>query len=213
MKWPDDYINQILCGNCLEVMKGIPDKSIDLILTDPPYGVNLKYESYNDTEENWFNLFTSIIPEFKRISKMVIMPSCQISRLEWIYKNFPPDWLICWYKGSVGCSAYVGFNDWEPLLVYGKIHTKLHDYLHYNPSIEFQDYDHPCPKPLGWAKYLIKSATNENNVVLDPFLGSGTTAVACKDLDRKYIGIEISEKYCEIARKRVERHIPNMRLF
>lgn len=72
---------------------------------------------------------------------------------------------------------------------------------------------HPCAKPTDLINKLLLVHSNEGDIILDPFLGSGTTAVACKDLDRKYIGVEINEKYCEIARKRVERHIPNMRLF
>ncbi len=90
MKWSEDFINQIITGDCLEVMKNIPDKSMDLVLTDPPYGVGLKYESYEDTEENWFALMKPLIPELIRISKMVIMPSCQIKRLGFFYTQCPP---------------------------------------------------------------------------------------------------------------------------
>jgi len=92
----EDIINKVHCADCLELMKDIPDKSVDLVLTDPPYGVNLDYDIYQDTEENWFKLMEKIIPEVKRVAKMVIMPSCQIKRLKWIYNHFPPDWLICW---------------------------------------------------------------------------------------------------------------------
>jgi DNA modification methylase len=212
MKYPEDYINKILCGDCLDLMKGIPDKAIDLIVTDPPYGVNLAYETYDDTEENWFKMFSSLIPEIKRISKMAILPSCQIKRLPWIYSNFPPDWLICWYKGSTGCASFVGFNDWEPLLVYGKAKgVCMHDYFQSQPD-PFKSH-HPCPKSVSWAKWLIlranPSVINDKNecvsdgIILDPFVGSGTTAVACKELGRKFIGIEINPKYCEIANRRL----------
>lgn len=205
--WPDDYINQIINADCLEVMKQMPDKCIDLVLTDPPYGVNLAYDIYEDTEEKWFELMEKVIPELKRVAKMVIMPSCQIKRLEWIYKNCPPDWLICWYKGSTGSAAYIGFNDWEPHLVYGKINTNMHDYFRATP--EPQDNGHPCQKPLLWAEWLISRATEENQIILDPFLGSGTTAVACKKLNRRFIGVEISEQYCAIARQRLAQGILN----
>ena len=94
---------QIIHGDCMEAMKQMPDKAFDLCLTDPPYGVNLKYNTYKDTEANWFDLMDRFIPEARRIAKMVIMPSCQIKRLDWFYKNHPPDWLICWHKGSTGC--------------------------------------------------------------------------------------------------------------
>ena len=199
----EDMIDKVHCADCLEFMRDIPDKSIDLVLTDPPYGVGLKYESYDDTEENWYKLMDKLIPELKRISKMVIMPSCQIKRLGYFYKNHSPDWVMCWYKGSTGCSAYTGFNDWEPHLVWGKNNSTMHDYF-YTPNTEkMGSYGHPCPKPITWAKWLIHRATKPKDIVLDCFLGSGTTAVACRELDRHFIGIDISSEYCAIANKRL----------
>lgn len=205
MKNIEEIKNTVIQGDCLEVMKDIPDKSIDLVLTDPPYGVNMGYDIYEDTEENWYKLMDKIIPEAKRVGKMVIMPSCQIKKLKWIYENYPPDWLLCWYKGSVGCAGYMGFNDWEPHLVYGKNNTNMHDYFKAIP--EPQKNGHPCQKPLDWAKWIIARATKENDIVMDIFNGSGTTCVAAKQLKRNYIGIEISEKYCEIARQRLRQGI------
>ena len=194
--------NHIYQGDCLEIMKTFEDNSVDLVLTDPPYGVNLDYDVYSDTEEAWFDLMDKFIPEARRISSMVIFPSCQINRLDWFYKNHKPDWLICWYKGSVGHAAYVGFNDWEPHVVYGKNNTHMHDYFR-TQTQKMGDFGHPCPKNVEWAKWVISRATEEGQTILDPFLGSGTTAVACKQFNRNYIGIELSEKYCEIARQRL----------
>ena len=200
----EEMINQIITGDCLEVMKDIPDKAIDLVLTDPPYGVGLKYESYDDTEENWFSLMKPLIPELIRISKMVIMPSCQIKRLGFFYTQCPPpNWVMCWYKGSTGCSAYTGFNDWEPHLVWGKNNSTMHDYFYTPNTKKMGSYGHPCPKPITWAKWLIHRATKPNDIVLDCFLGSGTTAVACKELDRRFIGIEKEPKYVAIAKERL----------
>ena len=188
-------------GDCLELLKTIPDKSIDLVLTDPPYGVNLGYDIYIDTEEHWYELMIKVIPEMQRIGKCVIMPSCQIKRLPWIYANFPPSWLVCWYKGSVGHNAMVGFNDWEPHLVYGKPNRIMHDYFKATP--EAFENGHPCPKPISWATRLINMATNEGDTILDPFMGSGTTGVACVQLNRSFIGYEISPDYFKIAEKRI----------
>jgi site-specific DNA-methyltransferase (adenine-specific) len=203
--WLEEHKNSIICGDCLQLMKQIPDKSIDLVLTDPPYGVNMDYDTYQDTEENWYALMAKIIPECKRIGKMVIMPSCQIKRLKWIYDNYPPDWLICWYKGSVGSAGFIGFNDWEPHLVYGKNNTNMHDYFRATP--EPQDNGHPCQKPVSWANWLISRATKEGDIVMDIFNGSGTTCVSAKQLKRNFIGIEISERYCQIARERLRQEI------
>ena len=197
-------INKIYQGDCLEIMKTFPDKSVDLVLTDPPYGIGLKYDVYDDSEDNWFKMFDKLIPEIKRISKMSILPCCRIKALEWIYKNHPPDWLICWYKGSPGHRSFIGFNDWEPLLVYGKNEgVQMHDYFQQNNIEEMGGNGHPCPKSVKWAEWLIDRASQKGQIILDPFLGSGTTAVAAKKLGRNYIGIEISEKYAKMAEERV----------
>lgn len=196
---------QLILGDCLKELKKMSDKSVNLILTDPPYGINLKYDSYNDTEENWLNLMTKFIPEAKRVAKMVIMPSCKINKLEWIYKNYPPNWLICWYKGSPGHSSYIGFNDWEPHLVYGRTKNRLymHDYFQTKASPKKGTLHHPCPKPIEWAYWLIEKASDEGMTILDPFMGSGTVGVACKKLNRDFIGIEIDSGYFKIAEERI----------
>ena len=202
-------------GDCLEIMKSIPDKSVDAVITDPPYGVNLAYSTYNDTEENWYELMGNVIPELKRVAKMVIMPSCQIKRLGWFYEHFPPDWMICWYKGSTGQASYIGFNDWEPHLVYGRTKNNLymHDYFQTRASEKAGTFGHPCPKPVDWAKWLISRATETGDTILDPFMGSGTTGVACVQTGRNFIGIEICEDYFNIAKKRIEQAQMQLNLF
>jgi site-specific DNA-methyltransferase (adenine-specific) len=196
----------LLHGDCLELMKTIPDKSIDLVLTDPPYGINLKYDQYEDSENNWYDLMNKVLPEIIRISKMAILPSCQIKRLEWIYKNYPPNWLMCWYKGSTGHASYIGFNDWEPHLVYGRRlnNQYMHDYFQSKPSPKLNTFGHPCPKPIEWAEWIItRVARNDKITILDCFMGSGTTGVVAKQLGHNYIGMELSKKYFDIATERI----------
>ena len=203
MKKIDDIINQIHCADCLDFMKDFPDNSVDLVLTDPPYGIGLEYDIYDDTKDNWYALMLKLVPSCKRVSSMSIMPTCRIKAMGWIYANIPPDWLICWYKGSPGHRAFVGFNDWEPILVYGKNKgVQMHDYFYCQPT-PFNN-GHPCPKPLGWAMWFISRCTKPNDLILDPFCGSGTTCVAAKMLGRRFIGIDISSDYCKIARQRLE---------
>ena len=198
----------VVQGDCLEVMKTFEDKSFDLVLTDPPYGVDLEYDTYKDTEGAWFELMDKFIPEARRVAKMVIFPSCQIKRLDWFYSNHRPDWLICWYKGSPGHVSAIGFNDWEPHIVYGRTDgLNMHDYFQTRPTEIMGAYGHPCPKPIEWARWLIGKATKEGNRVLDPFMGSGTTLFAAKQLNRDAVGIELSPAYCEIARKRLSQEM------
>jgi DNA modification methylase len=146
----------------------------------------------------------NVLPEIIRVSKMAILPCCQIAKLKWIYTNYPPDWLICWYKGSTGHRSFIGFNDWEPHLVYGKNRSNLamHDYFQ-TKCMEMGSFGHPCPKPLEWAIWLIDRASKETDLILDPFLGSGTTACACKKLNRNFIGFEINPDYVKISNERL----------
>jgi len=200
-------INTIYNEDCLITMSKMPDKYVDLTLTDPPYGIGLKYDSYDDTEESWYSLMNKVIPEMIRVSKMVIFPCCQIKKLSWFYQNFPPDWLICWYKGSTGHRSYIGFNDWEPHVVYGKRISKLcmHDYFHTVSSPTKGTFNHPCPKPTEWADWLItRVAMKDKILIYDPFAGSGTVPLVAKQLGHSYTGSEISDKYCDIANDRLK---------
>jgi len=151
------------------------------------------------------------LPEIIRISKMAILPCCKIARLKWTYANFPPNWLICWYKGSTGHRSFIGFNDWEPHLVYGKNRSNLymHDYFHTRASFKKGTFNHPCPKPLEWARWIIERASKENDIICDPFLGSGTTCIVAKELNRRFIGIEIDKEYCIISSERISCEIIN----
>ena len=207
-------INKIYCMDAFELLKQMPDQSVDLILTDPPYGVNLGYDIYVDTEEHWYELMKKFIPEARRVAKMVIMPCCRIKALTWIYQNFPPDWLICWYKGSPGHRSFIGFNDWEPLLVYGKNEgVQMHDYLYAQNNERMGNYGHPCPKPIKWARWIIERATKEGDLVLDCFGGSGTILLAAKQMKRKFIGCDISQKYCGIMEERLKQDIIDLNKF
>lgn len=168
----------------------------------------MTYDAYDDTEDAWYDLMKQVFPEIIRVSKMAILPSCQIKRLPWIYKNFPPDWLICWYKGSPGHASYIGFNDWEPHLVYGRRINKLymHDYFQTKSSPAKGTYDHPCPKPDDWAEWIISRVARDDKIlVYDPFIGSGTVGAVAKKLGHNYIGSEISSQYCKIANDRISK--------
>jgi site-specific DNA-methyltransferase (adenine-specific) len=199
----DLILDKIVEGDCLELMKRMPDGCVDAVITDPPYGVGIEYSGeYEDTQENWRLLMKALVPQARRVAKFAVFPSCRILELPWIYANAKPDWLICWAKGSPGTLAHVGFNDWEPHVVYGKPPAPIHDY--FLVSATPHDNGHPCPKPLGWALWLVERAARPDGIIFDPFLGSGTTAVAAKKLARHFIGCEISPEYCRIAERRLQ---------
>ncbi len=186
----------IIQGDCLEIMKTFGDLSFDLVLTDPPYGLGINYDDNNSDKV----LSTAWFKEAKRISHALIFTSGVTNMFE-----YPkPNWVLCWFKpGAISRGTY-GFNSWEPILVYGaKPSTREPDVVRVPVGRQLDVGDHPTPKPRKLFEYLVNRFTYEGARILDPFMGSGTTLVAAKYLNRNATGIEISEKYCEIARKRL----------
>jgi site-specific DNA-methyltransferase (adenine-specific) len=125
----------------------------------------------------------------------------------WLYP--PADWVLCWAKpGSPRRSNLGGFNEWEPVLMYGKrrIYNDLKWLAAWNNTSSHTG-DHPCPKPENLMRWLVEQGSDPTDTILDPFAGSGTTLVAAKALGRKAIGIEIEERYCEIAVRRLQQSV------
>jgi len=215
MKWPDDFVNKIICGDCLEIMKQIPDESIELILTDPPYGIEMDkgFSGYGGFpgkgkiarrryKIRWDNQRPSreYFEELLRIGRKVLV----------FGGNFFADLLprgthwVVWDK----LNTMPSFGDCE--LIWTNINRKSVKKIvfEYNGLIGKEEWRaHPTQKPLGLIIKLIDEYSQENDIVLDPFLGSGTTAVACKRLRRKFIGIEINPEYCEIAEERLAQEV------
>lgn len=221
-------------GNCLTVLSGLgdgcqnPDVSVeqgrgagndlktrtfiaDAVITDPPYGIDFKYESHNDSLENWYELMNAAVPLCKAAAPFVIMPSCAVKRLPWWYANHQPEWIVAWHKGSPGHVSTIGFNDWEPHVCWGRPKRPMHD--HFSTPCGFDENGHPCPKPVRYSTWLVSRGAAKGETVLDPFMGSGTTGVACMNLGRKFIGIEIEPKYFEIACERITNAQRQERLF
>jgi len=194
-------------ADCRDVLPTLEAGSIDLVLTDPDYnGRNIgvgdrTYESgmpqmppdeYRAWCQEWFGLA-------QRLTSRIAL-SCGIRNI-W---NYPPArWVLAWVKpGAVVYNGTGGFNVWEPILLYGEgipkvvldVYTSTPRNLTRGP-----ERGHPCPKNPGLWEWLLASISRPGETVLDPFLGSGTTAVVAKKLGRHCIGIEIEEKYCEIA--------------
>jgi site-specific DNA-methyltransferase (adenine-specific) len=241
--------NQIIQGDCLIVMKDIPDKSIDMILCDLPYGTTAcKWDTIIPFEPLW--------EQYKRIIKdngaivltasqpftsALVMSNIKIFKYEWIWvkskptgfinaKNAPlkkHENILVFSKGktSNGNKNNMMYNP-QGLIVSGKFKKSKYDerdilgvrpcrknegyvqeYSNYpNSILEFQGETkptHPTQKPVALFEYLIKTYTNESETVLDNCMGSGTTGVACKNLNRNFIGIEKDPEYFKIAEKRI----------
>lgn len=219
-----DYIE---CGDCIKLLKNIPDKSIDLIVTDPPYDIHAgkgggcfgNRQSYSDIEfiSNGFSI--GILNELCRVMKKInIYIFCSqkqiIPLLTYFVINKKCNWnLLCWHKSNpVPACANKYLTDTEYILFFrergvkvrGEFKTKFTYYVTPLNQKDKKQFGHPTIKPLEIIQNLIINSSNENDVVLDPFLGSGTTAVACVNTNRHYIGFEINESYFDISCKRLE---------
>ena len=208
----DNYLNKIIQGDCLEVMKGMPDKSVDLVLTDPPYGKkaskgtngfgSAKNRRYVD---DWDNSIPSlkVFNEMLRIGKNVM-----IFGGNYFAHLLPPSkcWLIWDKKGDI--KFHNPFADCE--LIYTNFSKPIKKYTFKQQGFITDSKDkryHPTQKPTELLEILIRDWTRENSLILDPFVGSGTTCISAKKLNRNFIGIEISPEYCKIANQRLAQEV------
>lgn len=235
-----NFINQIIQGDCFEILPQIPDSSIDLILTDPPYnlewsdtielGTRTIYGNVEELKDGWDNvdvveLYEKIIPIFDRILKptgSVLM----FSKAEGVGKiseigqknNLKYKTAICWIKPSnapqvrkVNYNSVVEHITWlvrpntapKQYTFNFLTQKEMQNCFFYPPCGGYERTTHPTQKPLALIRHLLTIHSNPGQIVLDPFIGSGTTAVACKQLGRKFIGIEKEEQYCKIALQRL----------
>jgi len=225
--------------DCLEFMKQLPDKCVDLVVTSPPYNLgdnhhtgNNKTQAYSDNldEGKYQDLQIQILDQLGRITnqngsvfynhKNRIRSGLTISPMEWILKSgwkirqeitwfnggqnfdkcrfYPMTEKIYWlskHGGDIGFNNAIGANDlvhWEPEGASGKEHTR----------------GFPLKYPISVLNCFEKAQT-----IFDPFMGSGTTAVACERLGRKWFGCELEPKYCAIANKRIEAERAQLKLF
>ena len=232
-------INKIHLGDSLEIIKQIPDESIDLIVTDPPYIIN--GDTNSNTKEwrgvksldkikkglnhiaNGFKVEEYFI-EFERLMKkfnaFIFCSNHQIVELmQEGQKRGYFTTLLVWHKTNTVPFANGVFRSDLEYIVHiresgatflGNAKEKSRIYI--SPT-EVSKYGHPTEKPIELIKRYIRIGSNENDVVLDPFLGSGTTVQACINLNRQYIGIEIDEKYYQVACERRDKAIGNVGLF
>lgn len=231
-------------GECLEVMKGIPDGSVDLVLTDPPYGTTAcKWDTVIDLELMWKEVKRIIKPNgaivlfgSQPFTSVLIMSNLRMFKYEIIWdknKGTQPQLAniqpmkshenICVF-GEGRLKYNPQKTEGEPYERDNKQNHKEHSLSkglkpikQKNSGFRFpktvqmfkRDFSaqtrlHPTQKPVDLMEYLIKTYTDENETVLDFTMGSGSTGVACKNLNRKFIGIELDETYFNIARERID---------
>jgi DNA modification methylase len=206
-------------GDCLKVMPTMPENSVDAIVTDPPFGINFKYDGYSDNPEgyglwlwNCISLAESKCRPGSPVFVWQAMPNVR-KFVEW----FPRDWrLFAACKNWVQIRQCAMNYSYDPIVVWWTPGAKPYsedtlsrDYFIANTSPSAHTglnkvKGHPCPRPLDLMEDIVNQWTKPNSIVFDPFMGSGTTGVACVKMGRNFIGIEIEQKYFEIAKKRIE---------
>lgn len=241
MNFPTDYINKILCGDSIEIMKNIPNESIDLIVTSPPYNLknstgngmkdgrggkwknaalvngysnyddNMPHDKYVDWQKNCLTEMFRIIKDDGAIfynHKWRVQAGLLQDRSD-IIGDLPVRQIIIWKrKGGINFNPGYFLPTYEVIYLIAKPNFKLADKANaFGDVWEFKQEmrnSHPAPFPVALIDRII-SSTNAK-LILDPFVGSGTTAITALGNDRDFIGIDISPEYCKEAENRIKKN-------
>jgi site-specific DNA-methyltransferase (adenine-specific) len=245
----EKYINQIILGDALEVLKEIPDNSVDMVFADPPFNLGKKYNKYNDKKDveeylEWCKLWLKELVRITKptgsifvhnIPKWLTYFASYLNEIayfrHWIAWDamgaplgktlLPRHYGILWYTKEPKGFKFYDIRYPHPrcrkcgivLQDYGGKKDKMHPYgplvsdvwtdIHRIRHKKRRD-EHPCQLPVPLIERLILMTTDENDIVLDPFVGTGTTTIAAKRLGRRYIGIDIDPKYVEITKEKLK---------
>ena len=247
-------LNKIYQGDCLEVLKTLPAESMDIVITSPPYNVDLgnnkyhknPYDLYNDNKEHkdyisWLEkIFTDVYRILIKSGRVCInigdgkngAITTHSDIINFMIKiGYIPLTTIIWDKNQIGSrTAWGSFQSpscpsfptqFEYILVFCKESKKLltkgetdltkQEFINWSmalwkfaPETNQKNIGHNAMFPIELPKRLLKMFSWVNSIVYDPFMGAGTTAIACKILNRNYIGSEISPQYCKIAEERIK---------
>ncbi len=227
-------------GNCLNLLNDIPDKSVDLILTDPPYNI-AKYStgnihlpnrsSINNDLGEWDKIEIEpldLLENFKRIIKpkgniFIFTSYNQIGKWHNVFdKEFDTFQFMVWHKTNPVPKIYKnGFLNSCELIVcmWNKNHNwnfsnqnEMHNFIETKICMQPERIKypkHPAQKPLKLLKHIIKIASNEQDTILDPFMGVGSAGIAAIQLNRKFIGIEIQKDYFDASCNRFQQFKQN----
>lgn len=227
-------INKIYCMDCLEGLRQLDDECIDLIITDPPYNTGMHASNTKSVRKPWLSNFfndnlsdgeyyTLIYKVFKNLFRVLKSNKAIYIHINWkemgnyIYMlekfGFSVKNVIVWDKIIHGLN-YQNYAYTYELIIFAikgiffpnnKINGFYKDIWHIQRAISNeQDSQHETIKPIILSKIMLQHSSNEGDLILDPFCGSGTTLVACKQSNRNFIGFEISQEYVNIANDRLK---------
>jgi len=212
----------LYCGDCLEWMRSVPPcLRLDALITDPPFGIGFAYESHIDDSVSYPELMREVV----NLTDPIIGNGVRVFWQGMLNADRWHEWFPRGFRLFAACKGFVQYRptqtqfSWDPVVFWGKPSVP--------PSVDRKDWhvqslapfgagrsrvDHPCPRPLEQVQYVVETFTAEGQTILDPFMGSGTTGVACMNLGRKFIGIEIEPKYFDIACERIEQAQKQLRI-
>ena len=223
-------LNRIYNMDCLEGMQRIPDKSIDLIVTDPPYKFENKgggfYADNNSTKRVYLDSLRNInCTEFEPMPFLnVVKPKMKKFYGYFFCNKFLIEEYIKFARENRYNFDVLVMAKSNPIPSYNNHHLSDLEYIimirdkgtYFSKHKDIDDYRkfymtnckkgiHPSEKPVNLIERFIKVSAKEGDIVLDPFVGSGTTAIACINTNRNYIGFELDKHYCEIANERIQK--------
>jgi len=212
----DDGRVTLYCGDCLTVMPTLEAGSVDAVVTDIPYGVGkaawdgeLPPDAVWDECDRIANNGASVLV----FGGIKYLPEIIAS----LGRRFRFEWVFAWYKSNAMQFGKTGFNVLDLPIWYSKGGAKAHegcrDVIEEAIVPSKNAFGHPTPKPVRLMRTLVQCVSPASALVLDPFMGSGTTGVACVKTGRRFIGVEISEAYCAVAKKRIVDAMAQGRLF
>jgi modification methylase len=248
MRFPGDFINRIICGNVVEIMRRIPDGVVDLVVTSPPYNLKnstgngmkdgrggkwanaalqngythhddcMLHEDYVNWQRECLTEMLRVIPETGAIfyNHKWRVQGGLLQHREDIVGGFPVRQIIIWKrKGGFNFNAGYFLPTYEVIYLIAKPKFKLSPKANaFGDVWEFmQDMknEHPAAFPVELIDRIVSST--DAKIILDPFMGSGTTAISALNYKRKYIGIDISPEYCRMAEKRIKKYLAQPRLW
>jgi site-specific DNA-methyltransferase (adenine-specific) len=203
---------RLYLADCLDVLPTLEAGTVDAVVTDPPYGVGFAYDGHDDTREGYEEWCGRWFDELSRVSPTILM-SCGAVNVQMWARIRPFSWQVAWLKPAAMGRSPVGFCNWEPMVLWGSGSGNSVDVFTAGIVPDDALDGHPCPKPLKWGLESIRRAVSSGGMILDCFMGSGTTGVACVRTGRRFIGIEKEPKYFEIAVKRIEAELNRTPLF
>ena len=219
-------INEVYNMDCMEAIKLLDDNSIDLVVMDPPYLLNLTKVKNTSSFNNYANeliglkdgfdlkVLDLLIPKMKKINMYIYCSKRQVKDLIEYFINKDCNYeILTWHKQNpsplinnnyLPDTEYIIFAREKGVKLYGSYHTKRKYYLSGVNQVDKKKYKHPTIKPLPFIENHIINSSQEGDLILDCYCGSGTTLVGAIKNKRNFIGFEIDKNYYEIAKQRVE---------